>query len=267
MLKCGDKIIDPTIFPDGTSQVWQDRVDLKSPDVWWWFQSEDEFMHLAQFVYLRRQIGQPVKRLLVPFLPYARQHHGVEGAFALFPFSGFLQVMQIREVVTLDLHHQYGYLMGIVDRSPRPFIDEALVQSGADLILYPDEGASRRYSIYGKPTIVCEKQRDPKTGKIKGLSTSFESARRFDGASILIVDDIVDGGATFVRAAELAYAYGASDVQLYATHGIFSKGIAPLRSAGISEVYTTNSLPLDQYLLRGVTVFNVTEVMKGTIVV
>lgn len=265
MLKCGDTIIEPTIFPDGTSQVWKDRVDLESPDVWWWFESEAEFMHLAQFVWLRRQIGHSVKRLLVPFLPYARQHHGSDGAFALFPFSGFLRVMQIPDVVTLDLHSPYGYLMGIIDRSSRPFIDEAFAQSGADLILYPDEGASRRYPIYGKPTIVCEKQRDPKTGKINNLSTSsYEAAKRFKYETVLIVDDIIDGGATFVHAANLAYRWGADEVQLYATHGIFSKGITPLRDAGITQVYTTNSLLLNQDLMRGVTVFDCSDVMKGT---
>lgn len=54
----------------------------------------------------------------------------------------------------------------------------------------------------------------------------------------LIVDDICDGGGTFVGLAKELRAAGATRVYLYVTHGIFSKRL-PLE--GIDHVYTTDS--------------------------
>ncbi len=62
------------------------------------------------------------------------------------------------------------------------------------------------------------------------------------GKYCVIVDDICDGGRTFIELAKTLKEGGAQRVVLYVTHGIFSKGIYPLEKY-IDEVYTTNSFP------------------------
>jgi ribose-phosphate pyrophosphokinase len=60
---------------------------------------------------------------------------------------------------------------------------------------------------------------------------------------VLIVDDICDGGATFIRAARALRAIEPDvEVGLCVTHGIFSKGRQHLLDNGIDKIYTTNSL-------------------------
>jgi len=54
----------------------------------------------------------------------------------------------------------------------------------------------------------------------------------------MIVDDICDGGATFILLAKELYAAGAKEVNLFVTHGIFSKGLIPLYEAGIKRIFT-----------------------------
>lgn len=62
----------------------------------------------------------------------------------------------------------------------------------------------------------------------------------------VIVDDICDGGRTFVELGKLLKDMGAKSVTLFVTHGIFSKGI---QLENIDFVYTTNSFqPFDETL-------------------
>ena len=65
----------------------------------------------------------------------------------------------------------------------------------------------------------------------------------FAGRDCLIMDDICDGGGTFVLLAEYLLRHGAASVGLAVTHGIFTKGIDILFDAGISRIYTTDSFP------------------------
>jgi phosphoribosylpyrophosphate synthetase len=55
---------------------------------------------------------------------------------------------------------------------------------------------------------------------------------------VLIVDDICDGGKTFELLAKDLYNAGAEEVNLFVTHGLFSKGLIPLKLAGIKRIFT-----------------------------
>ena len=56
--------------------------------------------------------------------------------------------------------------------------------------------------------------------------------------TILIVDDLCDGGMTFIKSAERLYELEAKEVHLYVSHGIFSKGLKPLTDSGIKRIFT-----------------------------
>lgn len=61
------------------------------------------------------------------------------------------------------------------------------------------------------------------------------------GKHCLIVDDLCDGGATFLALATKLREYGAEKVYLYVTHGIFSKKYEELKKV-IDHIYCTNSV-------------------------
>jgi ribose-phosphate pyrophosphokinase len=89
-----------------------------------------------------------------------------------------------------------------------------------------------------------DKIRDQETGGITSLrmNTSGGCNHYIKNKNILIVDDICDGGRTFIECAKILHLHEVNSVSLYVTHGIFSKGLAPLEDAGITEIYTKDGL-------------------------
>jgi ribose-phosphate pyrophosphokinase len=70
----------------------------------------------------------------------------------------------------------------------------------------------------------ADKVRDTKTGRISGTSVSSELPK----LPILVVDDICDGGRTFVELGKALAEVSSQPRYLYVTHGIFSKGFEEL---------------------------------------
>lgn len=131
---------------------------------------------------------------------------------------------------------------------PLPVI-AALLQAAdpaQTVVIAPDAGATPRVDRilqslgYADRFRVVHgiKHRDSQTGALSGFGVQDASA--VDGKECLILDDICDGGGTFIGLAEQLHAAGARHVDLFVTHGIFSKGV-PLK--GIRFVHSTDSFP------------------------
>jgi len=108
-------------------------------------------------------------------------------------------------------------------------------------IVFPDKGASSR--LKGSPLldwwagcshVICEKQRDLQTGRITGFSIIEGTPQQH----CIILDDLCDGGATFVGAARCLRDAGAQTVGLSVVKGVFSKGTT---LDGIDFIATTNA--------------------------
>lgn len=133
----------------------------------------------------------------------------------------------------------FPYVQDSVMDIRQKMCDEGLSPGFEDIILIsPDAGAYKKVFEYGAslrmPVVGAMKHRDP-DGTI---SMSF--THDVKGKDCLIVDDLCDGGATFVSLAEVLKLQGARKVYLYVTHGIFSKGFEKLYR-DISHIYCTNS--------------------------
>lgn len=121
-------------------------------------------------------------------------------------------------------------------------VKAVLEQLGDVMCVAPDEGASTRTASileecgWKEPIVQCQKIRDSQTGKLSGFDISNPSL--VWGRRCLIIDDICDGGGTFVGIAAKLREAGATHVYLYVSHGIFSKKL-PLE--GIDHIYTTDS--------------------------
>ena len=72
---------------------------------------------------------------------------------------------------------------------------------------------------------------------------------------VIVVDDICDGGATFLKLAEILKQRNVKSMELFVTHGIFTKGTECLTSV-YKTVYTTNSYHQDREgVVEGVNYF------------
>jgi ribose-phosphate pyrophosphokinase len=123
------------------------------------------------------------------------------------------------------------------------------------LLLSPDAGALKKiygvaeYMGYERDIIVASKYRNLKTGKVE--KTIVPMSPNDADKDIFIIDDICDGGRTFIEAAKSIEEirklsssvrpeeYGKN--YLIVTHGIFSAGLLEL-SKWFERIYTTNSV-------------------------
>jgi ribose-phosphate pyrophosphokinase len=113
--------------------------------------------------------------------------------------------------------------------------------TNSDAVCYPDKGALEKHKLLylDFPYMYGEKVRDQQSGRI--ISYAVKQSNNYEaqiGDRILIVDDICDGGATFVLLAHKLLELGIKEVNLFVTHGIFSKGLRPLYDAGIKRIFT-----------------------------
>ena len=111
-------------------------------------------------------------------------------------------------------------------------------------LVVPDAGAVKKsHDIAGffDSILYATKHRDIKTGEVSyNPITNLPTADNY-----LIVDDICDGGATFLALAkEIRKVNINARVSLYVSHGLFSKGLDALRPV-FTNIYTTNSVNFD----------------------
>jgi len=118
---------------------------------------------------------------------------------------------------------------------------DLLTKPDKPILVAPDAGALKKVSSIAKALgtqwVRADKSRDPATGEITGTVVYSEHVGQRD---FLIVDDICDGGRTFIALAEALRPLTDGRVYLYVTHGIFSSGYDAL-TAAIDGIYTANS--------------------------
>jgi ribose-phosphate pyrophosphokinase len=110
------------------------------------------------------------------------------------------------------------------------------------VLVSPDAGALKKAGklskkLYNIPVVTCLKERDTKTGKLSGFKVVDGVV---EGKECIIVDDICDGGGTFIGVAKELKKIGAKSVYLVVSHGIFSRGFGELKRY-FDKIYTTNS--------------------------
>ena len=114
------------------------------------------------------------------------------------------------------------------------------------ILVSPDAGASKKiYKIaekigYKGEIITCSKSRDEQ-GKLNKVEIPGLLKDSINKQDIIIIDDICDGGATFINITKAFKDRGCkSKIYLIVTHGIFSKGFETL-SKYFNGIYCTNS--------------------------
>lgn len=243
MLSVNGCPIEVTRFSDQTSQVWKLPFvvgDIATID--WRFQQEAELFHLAQLVDLLRSMKVKKISLAMEFLPYARQDKEItnESTFALRTFANFLNSLKLDKISAIDSHSDEPIFLikNYHNIFPASQIANAVKACNPDVLCFPDHGARLRYAknlaFLNRDVSHGDKQRDQLTGHI----TSYKLHGEVFDKDVLIVDDICDGGMTFILMAKELLKSGARSVSLYTTHGIYSRGLKPLKEAKIDRIYT-----------------------------
>ncbi len=114
------------------------------------------------------------------------------------------------------------------------------------------EGAVERYNL--RFIGVGDKIRDVETGKITKFEFVFDEIDK--KRPILVIDDLCDGGGTFVGLAEEIRKHTKVDIDIFVTHMVNPKGIENL-SKTFRHVYFTNSYKDWENLPENCTMFEI----------
>lgn len=188
--------------------------------------------------------------LFMPYLPYARQDRVCNPGESLSVkvVCDFINSLGFPKVVVKDIHSSVGVaLLNNLSHvelkaaaSMLPFHEKV----SETTLVSPDAGAEKKVFDFAKAigytgVLRASKVRNVLTGKIE--RTTLIDAMPC-GTTKVIVDDICDGGRTFIELAKAIKAdedYQGERICLYVTHGIFSAGLAGFEGL-IDKIYVSN---------------------------
>lgn len=195
-----------------------------------------------------KRMGVKEINLFIPYFPAARQDRVmVPGEpLSVKVYADMINAMALASVTIFDPHSEVtpALLNNCVTISNHEFIKQVIGKIGNEVkLISPDGGALKKiYKVSeflgGTEVVECSKSRDVKTGKLSGFKVYSEDLA---GADCLIVDDICDGGGTFIGLAEALKAKNAGKLYLAVSHGIFSKGFEVFDSY-FEQIFTTDSI-------------------------
>ena len=187
--------------------------------------------------------GGWVKNLILPYLPGARQDRINPTGDVLFTAASVAKMINDRHFGSVVYVDPHSHVMPSFIEAKREFPLERVYDRlwrGYGGVIAPDKGALGRaeiaHGVIGGELITARKTRDVATGRLTG----FEVDSLTPGRHYLVVDDICDGGGTFLGLGEKIREAGCH-ADLFVTHGIFSKGTEELHKI-YKNIITTDSI-------------------------
>ncbi|MBO0948562.1 ribose-phosphate diphosphokinase [Fibrella forsythiae] len=207
-----------------------------------------DFMQLLLATDALRRAGYKQLLLMLPYFPAARQDRlMVPGEpLSVRVYADLINAQHYEQVYVYDPHSDVtpALLNNSQVIGNQTFVGEVLARFAPEklCLVSPDAGALKKIhklaaALGGVPVVVCDKERDVRTGTLTGFRVFADD---LTGRQCLIVDDICDGGGTFVGLAAELRKLNPERVSLAVSHGIFSKGLAPLTNT-LDHVYATDS--------------------------
>lgn len=243
--------IEPYKIPYGNEPRF--RIDMK-------FKSSDDLIDLLLLNNALRNMYAEYDSIFlvlrILYFPYARQDRvmSVGESLSLQVAVDVVKQCNPNKVIVADPHSDV--LFGMFNPGQLLIIpqhDLISIYTPTDPNTYlvsPDAGALKKIyklaSKYELPVIEAGKVRDVSTGNI--VATRVQDIGVRDPVVLVVFDDIIDGGKTFIELAkELKSVYNVKRLVLCATHGIFSKGLDVL--ADYDQIYVYNNM--SNYDLKG----------------
>lgn len=172
------------------------------------------------------------------YVPYARQDRYTSHSepFSLKAFTKLLNTLNPLWVDIYDAHSDVtpALINHVRNVSRRYIVENNLIarnwlKNDDAVVVAPDAGALKKnFEVaqrFGLPLVVASKHRNVLTGEIDRTTIDTQNID-INGKSLVILDDICDGGKTFIELAKaIRKDYTPKEIKLFVTVGIFSKGV------------------------------------------
>lgn len=184
--------------------------------------------------------------LLMPYFPGARQDRiMISGEpFSLKVYTRLINGLELKRINIIDPHSDVcpALLKNVHVIENIVFVKEVLDNKTDYTLIAPDAGAMKKtykvaQALQVSKVVECSKVRDISTGRLSSFKVNADD---LENKACVIVDDICDGGGTFIGLAKELKKKNAGPLILIVTHGIFSKGSDHLTEV-FDEIYTTDA--------------------------
>ena len=202
-------------------------------------------------------------RWFIPYFPFARHDRRIDAGDG-FELQLALEIVGEIDLVVADPHSEVTAQLQHYSQVDSVAAWRAAGVFDADpIVVIPDAGAAKKAYDWldGADVVQAQKHRDPLTGKLSGFSIPVADLQ---GRPCIIVDDICDGGGTFLGLAEQLREANAGTLSLAVTHGLFTQGTKTL----LSSFDTLHSFgALEQEPVEGVQTIPFSELHeRGTLI-
>lgn len=264
MIKVNGKEVKFEQFPNGETKLIEDSVErglhLMFPKVSFKYENDSDLIKLMFVKNYIDSIFRDVKAFLtIYYMPYSRMDRSEnESAFTLKYISNFINSLDFYKVKVVEPHSDVT--TALLNNVEPLYVNFDLVEKvkeevgfneEKDYIVFPDAGASKRYSnMKAQNTLFCNKVRDFKTGEIKGLELVGDTSKAY-GRTAIIVDDLSSYGGTFIHTADRLREEGFVEVILLVAHAenvIFQRNsrTGKLLFEHVDKLFTTDSILTEQ---------------------
>jgi ribose-phosphate pyrophosphokinase len=229
-------------FPDGEKHLKVNELNpKKAVDITCRITNSDDLFLLMQLSDIIQRQELVVRKLYITYLMGMRcdRVFSMNEAFTLKIIANVINSFNAREVLIEEPHSFRAELM--TNGHPHNVTCKFMRgRFGAYTLCLPDDGAYMRYGCFADSYVLCEKKRDVDTGKLSGFAIC-DIYKYSDNNEIVVIDDLCDGGGTFIGIAELLRKELApKELVLVVTHAVQEAGLRKVASV-YDKVYITDS--------------------------
>ncbi|GBD90526.1 ribose-phosphate pyrophosphokinase [bacterium BMS3Abin04] len=245
--------MDHKYFSDG--EIWiKFKENIRGCDVFIVQSTQppaDNLMELLIMLDAAKRSSARRVTAVIPYFGYARQDRKDQPRVAISAklVANLITVAGADRVIAMDLHA--AQIQGFFDIPSDHLYASPIFTSLWDdkknnlVVVSPDIGGiklARSYSKrIGAGLVVIDKRR-PKPNESKVMHIIGE----VKGKDVLIVDDIIDTGGTFISAIEALKSEGAKKIYGAVTHPLLSgNALEKIENSAIEKLYVTDSIPVD----------------------
>ena len=219
--------------------------------------ANDKLCRLLFFVGALKDAGARRVTAVAPYLCYSRKDRRTKTNDPVTTryVAALIEAVGCDAVVTLEVHNEAAFENAFRCRAlaltAAPLLIHAIKAfAGSEplCVISPDLGGGKRADLLQEALEAVMGRPIGKAFAEKRRSAGVVSGDLFvgdvDGATCIIVDDLISTGGTLVRAARAARARGAGRVLACVAHGLFMPGAeTALADPAIDRIIATNSVP------------------------
>ena len=210
--------------------------------------------------------------LVIPYLGYSRQDraHDNLNISPLRLIADLISSFSIQKLVIFDLHslQSIGYFsIPVTQLSFNLMIEKDMKERGLDhvVLVSPDLGGVQRAQTLSDRLNLSLAMMYKKRLH-HGGSKTYDLIGDVKDKHCVIIDDIVDSGGTLIQAANLLKERGATSVEAYATHGIFSEGALPqIDHSCLTRLTVSDTLPTHNECPDKIKILSIIPFLKNQI--